>query len=109
LVRGSLGLRDITEQSLADPAVRALMPRVRTHTVDTRCPLEPSFAYEDRVTISTTGGQLLDSGPIRFARGHAHRPLDASQVQDKLFACVNEGEEALATEALARIDRALRD
>lgn len=109
LVLGALGLRDVSPDSLADPAVRALMPRVHTHTVDTRCPLEPSFAYEDRVTLTTARGEVLDSGPIRFARGHAQRPLDETQLRAKLFACVNAGEEALAQDALTRIDAALQD
>ncbi|VWX61294.1 conserved hypothetical protein [Burkholderiales bacterium 8X] len=109
LVRGALGLRDVSEQSLADPAVRALMPLVRTHLVDTRCPIEPSFAYEDQVILTTRSGQRFDSGPIRFARGHAERPLTDAEVKAKLFACVDAGEEALAEAALRRIDEALAE
>lgn len=108
LVRGALGLREVSEDSLADPAVRALMPRVRTHTVDTRCPLEPSFAFEDRVAITTVDGAVLESGPIRFARGHAQLPLDESQLRAKLFACLNPDEAPLGIKTLARIDAALK-
>ncbi|MBO9513956.1 MAG: MmgE/PrpD family protein [Variovorax sp.] len=107
LVHGALGLREVDERSLADPAVRALMPLIRTHITDTRCPLEPSFAYEDRVTITTRDGTIRDSGPIRFARGHAQLPLDEAQLRDKLWACVRADEEALAMAALDRIDAAL--
>jgi aconitate decarboxylase len=109
LVRGGLGLREVDEAGLRDPTIRDLMPRVRTHTVDTSCPLEPSFAYEDRVVITTTRGTVLDSGPIRFARGHALRPLDEAEVRAKLLACVRVDETALAAATLARIDAALRD
>jgi 2-methylcitrate dehydratase PrpD len=109
LVRGALGLRDVSDDSLADPAVRALMQRVRTHTIDTRCPLEPSFALEDRVTITTETGDVLDSGPIRFARGHAQLPLDESQLRAKLFGCLNAEDEGAGIELLARIDAALKD
>jgi 2-methylcitrate dehydratase PrpD len=105
LVRGALGVREVCEASLVDPRVRALMERVRTHTVDTRCPLEPSFAYEDRVTLTLADGSLLDSGPIRFARGHAMRPLDDQQVAAKLRACARDEAEARA--ALDRVDHAL--
>lgn len=109
LARGAVGLRDVTPERLADAQVRALMPRVFTHTTDTRCPLEPSFAFEDRVTLTLTDARVLDSGPIRFARGHAQLPLDDAQVHAKLFACVEDGEEALARGVLARIDAALAD
>lgn len=107
LVRGALGLADVSDAVLADPQVRAVIPLVRTHTTRTSCPLEPSFAYEDRVTVTLRDGSVLDSGPIRFARGHAHLPLTDAQVRDKVLACVAPDEQPLAERVLARIDQAL--
>ncbi len=109
IVRGALGPPEVSDQSLADPDVRHLMQRVNTHTIDTRCTLEPSFAYEDRVTITLANGTVLDSGPIRFARGHAQLPLDEAAISAKLFACAGPGHEAMAQGVLARIDSALAD
>jgi 2-methylcitrate dehydratase PrpD len=106
IARGRVGIAEVAEGTLHDPVVRALMPRVEVGTVATRCPLEPSFAYTDQVTITLRDGSTFDSGPIRFARGHAELPLDDAQLQEKLFACAP-GEEALAREVLARVDAAL--
>ena len=57
-----------------------------TRTVQTSCPLEPSFAYADQVRVRLRDGRCLDSGPIRFARGHAERPLSDQQLLEKLLA-----------------------
>jgi 2-methylcitrate dehydratase PrpD len=75
--------------------------------VQTRCPLEPSFAYTDRVTVTLRDGTLRDSGPIRFARGHAELPLDEAQLLEKLYACAQPHERALADGIVARITAAL--
>jgi aconitate decarboxylase len=83
------------------------MPRVRTATVDTHCPLEPSFAYTDEVSVTLRDGRTFTSGPIRFATGHAELPLADAQLREKLFSCVAPGEQALAQRVLDRIERVL--
>lgn len=103
IARGRLGIAEVSESALHDPVVRALMGRVDTETVQTRCPLEPSFAYTDQVTITLRDGTTLDSGPIRFARGHAQLPLDEAQLREKLFSCIAPGEEPLARSLLERV------
>ena len=107
LVHGAVGTPQVQLANLGDPDVMGLMGRVHTGTVDTRCPLEPSFAFEDRVWITTRDGRVLDSGPIRFARGHAMLPLAEADLIEKLVACAD-GDRLLAEAALARIDSALR-
>jgi aconitate decarboxylase len=102
LVRGRLGVADVSPAVLADPAVRALMGRVGIEVLDTSCPLEPSFALQDRVVLTLHDGRRLDSGPIRFARGHAQRPLDDQGLLDKLRACAPSAAQADA--ALRQID-----
>ena len=104
---GRLGMAEVSEEVLADPAVRQLMERVHTATVTTRCPLEPSFAYTDSVSIALRDGTLLESGPVRFPRGHAELPLTQEQVRDKLLSCAGAAGRATAMELLARIDAAL--
>ena len=83
------------------------MRRVETRTVQTSCPLEPSFAYTDQVTVTLRDGTALDSGPIRFARGHAELPLDDAQLREKLFSCVAPDEQPLARSLLAQVDAML--
>ncbi len=103
LVHGQLGITQVSRAALDDPAVRALMRRVGTDTVSTSCPLEPSFALTDRVRIVLNDGTALDSGPIRFARGHAELPLDDAQLREKLYACVGPHESALAQRVLDQV------
>ena len=107
LARGKLGIAEVSADTLQDPAIQALMPRVQTRTVQTSCPIEPSFAYTDEVVLALRNGSTLASGPIRFARGHAELPLTDAQVREKLFACVRPNEEALARGVLQRVQAAL--
>jgi 2-methylcitrate dehydratase PrpD len=107
-VHRRLGVREVAEETLRDPRVQSLMRHVRVHTTDTRCPLEPSFAYEDEVVLLLRNGKRLSSGPIRFARGHAQRPLVPGELEDKLFGSLNEGEQALGQAVLSRFTQMLQ-
>jgi aconitate decarboxylase len=107
LLHRRVGLREVSHATLADPAVRRLMTDVRIHTTDTSCPLEPSFALTDEVSLQLQDGRTLSSGPIRFARGHAERPLNESQLKEKLMGCVPVHETALAQALLAWVDTTL--
>ena len=104
-VHRRLGIAEVSPSGLSDAAIRALMPKVRIETLDTRCPLEPSFAYTDRVRLTLRNGQVLDSGPIRFARGHAENPVEDAELRGKLMSCAGAGDETLACAVLADIDR----
>jgi len=107
LVHGAVGTPQVQLSNLGHPDVKAVMGRVHTGTIDTRCPFEPSFAFEDRVRITTRDGRVLDSGPIRFARGHAMLPLAEGDLISKLVACADD-DRRLAEAALTRVDSALR-
>lgn len=107
ITHGRLGPTEVSAPTMAEPDVRKLMRHVRMHTVQSSCPIEPSFALHDRVTITLTNGVVLDSGDIRFARGHAQLPLSEAQLREKLFACAGPGERDLAEDILKRIDHAL--
>ena len=104
LRHGGLGAVHVDDVTLADSPVRELMGQVRTQLVHTSCPIEPSFAFSDRVTLSLRDGRVLDSGEIRFARGHAQLPLSRAELEAKLFACVGEDEQWLAGSVLQQID-----
>lgn len=104
LVFGQVGVAQVCAASLENAALRGVMQRVRTTTVQTSCPLEPSFAYADQVRVTLRDGRCLDSGPIRFARGHAQLPLEEREVREKLFACVADDEQPLARHVLVAID-----
>ncbi|MGE0310671.1 MAG: MmgE/PrpD family protein [Lautropia sp.] len=82
-----VGLAQLNDAYVGTPTVRALMPKVRIDSVDTTCPLDPAFAFTDRVRIRTKDGRVLDSGEIRFARGHAKAPLRDDELEVKFLDC----------------------
>lgn len=105
IVHRRLGIAETSPETLRDPTLRELMERVSIDTVQTRCPLEPSFAFTDELTITLHDGRVLRSGPIRYALGHAERPLAEAQLREKLRSCAGDDGEAL--EVLRHVERAL--
>jgi len=85
------GLAQLTDAFVNDAQVQALMPRVRTLHEPAPCPLDPTFALNDRVCITTRAGVRLDSGPIRFPQGHARQPLSPSELHAKFMDCLAVG------------------
>jgi hypothetical protein len=49
------------------------------------------MARHDRVVIETRDGRTLDSGDIRYPRGHARRPLSDAEVDAKFLDCARHG------------------
>lgn len=96
---GAVGLPQVTDAQVLRPEVQALIAKVHADTVAPGCPVEPGFALHDRVVVELQDGRRLDSGPIRFARGHAREPLSAADVHTKFLGCVLPQETA-ATQAL---------
>jgi len=99
LVARSVGLAQLNDDFVNRPEVRAAMRKVETATVPTTCPIEPAFAFSDRVRIRVRDGQWLDSGEIRFARGNAKLPLREEELKAKFFDCVA-GAEYIDAESL---------
>jgi 2-methylcitrate dehydratase PrpD len=95
-LEGAVGLPQVTDAQVTRPELQALMSRVAAQTVPASCPIEPGFALYDQVRIELRDGTVLDSGPIRFARGHALLPLAQEDIRTKWKGC-------LAHEADARL------
>ena len=89
LVARSVGLRELTDEFVRREPVQRAMTRVKTRIVDTRCPIEPVFAFADRVVVELTNGKTFDSGEIRFPRGNAKLPLRPEELKAKFLDCVN--------------------
>ena len=87
LVAGRVGLAQLTDKFVAEAPLREAMGKVKIATVDTRCPIEPVFAFSDRVVLALRDGRRLDSGEIRFARGNAKLPLRADELKAKFLDC----------------------
>ena len=89
LIAREVGLSQLTDAFVRRPDVQAAMTKVRTTTVDTSCPVEPMFAFADRVQIELNSGRTIDTGEIRFARGNAQLPLTRDELQRKFMSCVS--------------------
>jgi 2-methylcitrate dehydratase PrpD len=100
LVARRVGLRELTDEFVNDPQVSSAMSKVRTATTSTRCPIEPVFAISDRVVIRLADGRTVDSGDIRFPRGNAMLPLDATDLRRKFLDCCSRAGDV---EAAARL------
>lgn len=108
LAYGEVNLHRLSEASLRDREVLQLMELVEVHDVERACPLEPSFAFMDRVVVETDDGTQFDSGDIRFARGHAQLPLTRGELEAKLIACVSPQERDMAVNLIARLRRLMQ-
>ena len=85
---GLFGLPQVTDAQVQRADIQALMERVQVHTVEAGCPIEPGFALHDAVSVELSDGSQLDSGPVRFARGHAKLPLPAEGITAKWQGCL---------------------
>ncbi|MBI3371746.1 MAG: MmgE/PrpD family protein [Betaproteobacteria bacterium] len=105
LVARKVGLQQLTDGFVAQAPVREAMPKVRTASVDTHCPIEPGFALADRVVVELRDGRSLDSGDVRFARGNAKLPLEEQELKAKFIDCTSGLGEAAANDLYARLYR----
>ena len=91
IVAREVGLSQLTDEFATRKDVSNLYSKVKVSTVDTFCPLEPAFAFTDRVVIKTTDGRSFDSGEIRFPLGNSKNPIDAAGLKKKFNDCVTTG------------------
>lgn len=92
LSEGGVGLREVTDDMVRRDDVQRLIGRVAIDTVPAGCPIEKDFALHDSVTLHLRDGRRLESGPIRFARGHARAPLPDAELRGKFLGCVEPDE-----------------
>ncbi|MBC7728780.1 MAG: MmgE/PrpD family protein, partial [Microbacteriaceae bacterium] len=88
LVERKVGLAQLTDSFVARADVRVLLEKVVVDITHRPDPLDPAFAYADRVVIELTDGRSFDSGEIRFARGSAKLPLTAAGLRTKFLDCM---------------------
>jgi 2-methylcitrate dehydratase PrpD len=108
LVAGKVGLAELTDEFVGQPVVREAMRKLSIATTETRCTLEPVFAFTDRVVLRLKDGRSLDSGEIRFARGNAKLPLRDEELRAKFMDCARSAahvDAATLFERLARLER----
>ncbi len=101
---GAVGLAQVRDEQVMREDIQALMKTVNAEHVPPGCPVEPSFALHDQVVILCQDGTVLDSGPIRFARGHALFPLSDEDIRAKFLGCIRPAEEMAARQLLSRLE-----
>lgn len=88
LLRGRLGLAELSEAGLRDPAVRALMPRIARAEVPADDAALDGWAAFDQVTLTTAGGRSLTGPEVRRPIGHADAPAGAEALRGKVADCL---------------------
>lgn len=87
IVAREVGLLQLTDEFVRTPQIQALFETVTSEINDKPCPLEPAFAYSDRVTITLKDGRVLESGEIRFPLGNAENPMSEADLRAKFLDC----------------------
>ncbi len=103
LVARAVGLAQLSDDFVSRQDVRQAMKKVEISTVQTTCPIEPVFAFSDRVRIRLKDGRVLDSGEIRFARGNMKLPLREEELKAKFLDCVAGAEQIDASALYERL------
>jgi 2-methylcitrate dehydratase PrpD len=108
LVARNVGLRELTDDFVRRPEVQAIFPRVFLE--GTSATKEGSnFAPADAVEITTTAGEIFNSGPVEFAKGSHERPLSRDELWTKFTDCLGaqfpDAKKSRAFENLMMFDR----
>ncbi len=109
LADGAVGFAQLADSFVHRRDIAALYSLTRLEIVAADCPEQPGMARFDRVVIDCTDGHRLDSGPIRYPRGHARQPMSDAELDAKFLDCARyggAGEPEALLDALHRLDRA---
>lgn len=91
LLAGDAGYAQLTSNFLDSPALQGMLPRIRRRERDDRSGEDGVFAASDRVVVHGADGTLLDSGEVRWAIGHARRPIDDESLRRKFQSSFERG------------------
>ncbi len=105
-IAGKASLRELTDDFVQRDDVQRFMEKVTITTTDETDPDSPAFAPADRIVIKLANGEVLDSGEIRHARGHAKLPLTEADMWAKFADCVTaSASKTTARELFDRLQR----
>lgn len=99
LLRGHVDLQDLTDAGVNEPAVQALLRRVRVEVMEAVDAEEPLFSPEDRLTVRLVDGSSVEAEPVHRALGHASRPISSEALREKFISCARVSLQADAAEA----------
>lgn len=87
LLRGKVGLAELSDDFVRSDAVQALMRKVRITTTPDSDPDYPGAAPADFVRLVMADGSERVTDKVRRASGHADAPLSAEQLWAKYSEC----------------------
>ncbi|OGA95693.1 MAG: hypothetical protein A3G27_14415 [Betaproteobacteria bacterium RIFCSPLOWO2_12_FULL_66_14] len=89
IVARRVTLQELDEAFVRKPDVQDLFPKVRVTTVEGIDPDYPLslLGPHDRVKVTLRNGNVLDSGPLRYAKGHVRNPLSTEELFAKFADC----------------------
>lgn len=87
LERGHVDLQDLTDASVNEAGVQALLRKVRVVPQEDRDAEEPLFSPVDRLTVRLRDGTALHAEPVHRALGHASRPIGDDELRRKFLSC----------------------
>ncbi|MGE8611249.1 MAG: MmgE/PrpD family protein [Achromobacter veterisilvae] len=88
LLRRKVGLSELDDAFVNEPAMRALYGKVEIGIVEAPDPEDSAFSRYDTVEIDMRDGRVLRSGEVRYPRGHAHLPLAEADLRAKFEDCL---------------------
>ncbi|MEJ0070443.1 MAG: MmgE/PrpD family protein [Pseudomonadota bacterium] len=87
LTARSAGLSELTDKFVGRADIQGLMGKVHYKTVAETLPGLP-WAPFDQVTVTMAGGKVVQSPPVRYARGSVEAPLAGAELRRKFDDCV---------------------
>lgn len=88
VVAGQVGLRQLTDEFVRDPAVQRLIERVTIEVDEVEEPGTSGYAVHDSVRVRLVTGEELASKPVRIARGDPRLPLTQEDMWKKFEDCI---------------------
>jgi 2-methylcitrate dehydratase PrpD len=102
----AVGFAQLGDAYVRRPDIASLYALTRLEIDDSEpCPEQPGLAKFDHVVIATSDGRRLDSGPIRYPKGHARQPLSDDELAAKFLDCARHGGHADPEGLLGRLER----
>lgn len=91
LLASAAGFAQLDEAFIRSEPVRRLTAATQVKLLDDTSAEDPVFCNADRVRVTLADGRVLDSGDVRYARGHARLPIDGTQLRNKFVDCTGAG------------------
>ena len=105
LIDRQVGFSQLTDDYVRRPEVMRLYDRTTMQILSEESPDQPGMAAADWVVIETLDGRRLESGDIRYPRGHAKLPLSDAALDAKFLDCARHGQAPGGAALLSKLRR----